>query len=223
MLLPLWVLVFMCPEEFISSFNSTCSEILDWVAPFKLRSIKPKADPWLNDTTRALRRRCRQAERRWKKDKLHVSLGILRDCLSDYQNAVKEAKCKYLSSVISTSSNRPQVLFNTIQSVTNPSDNVLKNVSKSTCDAFLHHFTDKVAYVRQSISNNSAAATAPPCVPPLAPAAVLTVFEPVSLSQLCDVVQKLRPTSCPLDIVPSRVLKQVFDTVGPCLLSFFNS
>ncbi|KAJ0033693.1 hypothetical protein NQD34_000800 [Periophthalmus magnuspinnatus] len=53
-----------CPDTLLSSFYKTCSGILDTIAPFKHRSTKPRTDPWLNDTTRALRQRCRQAERR---------------------------------------------------------------------------------------------------------------------------------------------------------------
>lgn len=92
----------LCPETFISDFYSTCSGIVDCVALFRSISTKPKPDPWLNDTTRALRRRCRNAERWWKRDKLHVSLGILRDTIMwpKYPFVVQVAKCHYLSNVI---------------------------------------------------------------------------------------------------------------------------
>lgn len=65
----------LCPEDSISSFYFICSQILDFIAPLKLRSIKAKPVPWLTNTTRTLRQCCRQAERRWKKYRLQVSLG----------------------------------------------------------------------------------------------------------------------------------------------------
>lgn len=80
------------PDSHLSSFYATCSEILDTIAPFKRRSTKPRVDAWLNDSTRALRQRCRQAERQWRKDKLHVSLGILRDSLAHYQRGGETGK-----------------------------------------------------------------------------------------------------------------------------------
>ncbi|KAK7933964.1 hypothetical protein WMY93_004860 [Mugilogobius chulae] len=58
---------------------------------------------------------------------------------------------------------------------------------------------------------------------PLTPSAVFEVFEPVTMSLLSEIVQGMRPTNCPLDIVPSKVIKQAFDAVGPCLLSLMNS
>ena len=61
-------------EELSSWFHSTCQTVLDTVAPFKFRQPKTKSEPWLNDTTHAVRRECRRAERKRKKDKLQVSL-----------------------------------------------------------------------------------------------------------------------------------------------------
>lgn len=49
-----------CLDSFMSSFHATCSGILDNIAPFKCRTTKQRADPWLSDSTRALRQR-------WKK------------------------------------------------------------------------------------------------------------------------------------------------------------
>ena len=45
-------------DDLVSLFNSSCSHILDTIAPLKLRHPKPKPQPWLNDTTRSLRQAC---------------------------------------------------------------------------------------------------------------------------------------------------------------------
>lgn len=85
------------PDELVDSFNHVCSEILDNVAPFKMRCQKVKKRPWLNDVTRNLRRVCRLEERKWLKDKLQISYDILRESLSNYQNAVRAARSSYFS------------------------------------------------------------------------------------------------------------------------------
>uniref|UniRef100_A0A8C1UC21 Reverse transcriptase domain-containing protein n=1 Tax=Cyprinus carpio TaxID=7962 RepID=A0A8C1UC21_CYPCA len=208
----------ICPDGLLSSFNSTCSEILDVIAPYKQRSPKLRADPWINDATRTLRQRCRQAERRWKKDKLHVSLEILRGCLFDYQRAVKEAKSKYLSNIIINSGHCPRVMFNTINSVVNPHICSLTDASVSTCENFLHFFINKVESVRQLTTNSSVTDS----VVAAAHSAVFEQFEPVSLSFFNEVVHKMKITNCPLDFVPTKLLKEVFTTVGPFLLVFIN-
>ena len=49
------------------------------------------------------------------------------------------------------------------------------------------------------------------------------VFEIISLSSLTKVVSGLKPTNCPLDIIPAKFLKEVFSSVGSSLLVFINT
>lgn len=69
-------------DELLSLFNTTSSDIMDVVAPLRAKRSNPKTDPWLNESTCALR----------KKDQLQVSLEIMKDSLQTYQRAVKAAK-----------------------------------------------------------------------------------------------------------------------------------
>lgn len=43
-------------EQLMNSFISTCSDVLDSVAPIKAMRSKPKQEPWLNDITWPARR-----------------------------------------------------------------------------------------------------------------------------------------------------------------------
>ncbi len=51
---------------------------------------------------------------------------------------------------------------------------------------------------------------------------VFSQFTPISLSFLNDIVNQLKPTGSPLDILPSRLFKQVFSVMGPTLLNLIN-
>lgn len=95
-------------EQLMEAFISTCTDVLDILASLKAMRPKTNEEPWLNDTTRAASRECRKAERRWKKDGLHVSYQILKDSWRIYQNIVKAEKTKYLSDIISNNINKPQ-------------------------------------------------------------------------------------------------------------------
>lgn len=106
-------------EEQVINFNHLCNNILDLIAPFKLKKEKIKTQPWLNSTTRTLRQECRRAERKWKKDKLQVSFLHLRQCLINYQKCVKIERSKYFSEIISKHANRPKILFDTINKNSN--------------------------------------------------------------------------------------------------------
>ncbi len=132
---------------------------------------------------------------------------------------MKEAKCQYLSNIITRNSHQPRVLFNTINTVLNPCSTVLADASISTCESFLHFFVDKVTTVRQLARSTSNAdlSTAPAC------SAVFDQFEPVSISALKKAVLQMNPTNCPSDIIPTKLLVEVFNIVRPPLLIFVNS
>ncbi len=101
-------------EEFSSSFNNTCGNILDYFAPLELKYPKARSQAWLNGEARVLIRKYRQAEKKWKSDKLQVFYEIFRDCLVIYQKFVKNARSLYCSNLISSNAGRPNILFSTI-------------------------------------------------------------------------------------------------------------
>ncbi len=123
-------------EVLTSYFNSTCVNILDLIAPLKLKCPKTRNQPWLNGESRVLRQKCRQAERKWKQDKLQVSYEILRDCLRTYQKFVKTARSTYFSNLINSNAGRPKVLFSTINKVLNPIATTFPEVSPAVCNDF---------------------------------------------------------------------------------------
>ena len=206
-------------EDILSLFTSTCTEILDSVAPLKSTRTKSQSTPWLNETTRQLRRACRRAERKWANDRLHVSLHIFRECLASYQRAVKAAKSAYISSFVSNNSHKPQVLFNMLNSLINPRKEAPTVPSPALCESFLNFFIDKISALRPTVSSTVHL----PSHPPRTQSAVLEHFEPILLPSLLDAVQHLRPTNCPSDSLPTRLLREVLDTVGPTILLLINT
>ena len=207
------------PDVLLSSFTSACSTILDVIAPPRPPRSKSHRTPWLNDSTRSLRRVCRRAERKWRNDHLQVSLQILRSSLVNYHRAVKAAKSQYFSSLVASNSQKPQVLFNALNSLLNPCSNSTLVYSPALCNDFQRFFIDKIAALRPS---DLPIAPAPPPVPPQP--STLSFFEPASLSSLSAAVKHLRASNCPSDCLPARFLKDstVFDSVAPFLLRLMN-
>lgn len=71
-------------DELVNMFNMLCSNILNVIAPFKLKRTRSCAHPWFNDNTRVIRQKWRKAERMWKRDKLQISYECVRDCMIQY-------------------------------------------------------------------------------------------------------------------------------------------
>ncbi|XP_032366676.1 LOW QUALITY PROTEIN: uncharacterized protein LOC116685831 [Etheostoma spectabile] len=53
--------------------------------------------------------------------------------------------------------------------------------------------------------------------------AVLERFETISLLSFTKVVSGMKPTNCPLDIIPAKFLKEVLSSIGSSLLVFINT
>ncbi len=123
-------------DQHLSLMNSAWLKVANATAPLKPHKHKPKFELWQNSDTRVQRQNCRKAERKWKKDRLHISLQMFRDSLTAYQNAAKFAKAAYFSNLIETNHCKPKVLFSIIQSVTNPSVITLPVASVALCESF---------------------------------------------------------------------------------------
>ncbi len=130
-------------DEHLSYFNSNCASILNSIAPLKLRNHKSEPVFWHNETTRSLRQACRQAECKWKKDKLQVSYEIMRNSLTMFQRAAKAAKCKYFSDLITKNRHKSRVLFSTIDSALNPPVKLFPEPSVFLCESFGKFFTTR--------------------------------------------------------------------------------
>ncbi len=205
------------PDELLILFNSVFSNILDVVAPYKVRKPKLNPTPWFNNYTCALRQECRKAERKWRKDKLQVSLQFMRQYFSDYQTAVRTARQNYFSKVIAQNYNAPAALFSTINRLLNPAGCSNLTPSLEVCEMFQTFFVEKVENIRTSLPTSSAESVLPPaCV------RSFELFEQVSLAQVMDVIMHLKPTSGGCDVVPLRLLKEMVDVVGPSITSIVN-
>uniref|UniRef100_A0A3B3HMF5 Reverse transcriptase domain-containing protein n=1 Tax=Oryzias latipes TaxID=8090 RepID=A0A3B3HMF5_ORYLA len=204
--------------ELSSWFSSSCTSILDSVAPLKTLKPRPKPEPWFNERTRAARRACRKAERRWRRDKLQISLQILKNCWHFYQGTVKLAKQEYLANIIVLNQHNPRVLFKMIDSVLNPPQAVSLEASTDLCNMFLQFFNNKVSNIRAGITLPSSDPST--CV--LCPA-VFREFEPASLQFLNELVSQSKPSGSPLDSIPPKFFKEVFPSIAQTVLSIINS
>ncbi len=78
-------------DEHLQWLHSACKDVLDIVAPLKTKQRKVRSDPWLNDEIRSLRQICRQAERKWMKNKLQMYY-IFKEALKNFQRLVQGSR-----------------------------------------------------------------------------------------------------------------------------------
>lgn len=201
----------------VDSFNYNCLTILDSIAPYRTRTPKSNPNPWLNEHTRSVKRKRRIAERKWKSTKHPDSLIILKQLMKTYQEAVINAKFKYYSDIITKNSNNPRTLFSVIDSVTKPPITHQLEPSPQKCEELLTFFINKVLNIRLQIPSTTQDTSLPPNIP-----APLHLFEPITLSELTKTISQMKRSSCNLDTIPTSLLKEVIETVGPSILTIIN-
>ncbi len=86
------------------------------------------------------------------------------------------------------------------------------------CENFMSFLVSKIENIRSQIPPVAGDPSASSCCP-----AVFHRFELLQLATLAKMVDQLKPSDSPLDVVPSRLIKQTFDVVGPSILSIINS
>ncbi len=94
---------------------------------------------------------------------------------------------------------------------------MISNPSVSLCEGFSRFFCDKITTLRSQLQPLANVSPELCCS-----SAIWSDFDPVSLQSLKETIDHLKPSFCSHDVLPPRILKQIFDSVGPSLVSFMN-
>lgn len=207
-------------DVFFQAFNSQCLEILDKVAPKKSNFVSHiKSCPWINESILSLKRNCRKVERLWKSSKLEVHRVHLRELRASLNDLMNNTRKQYFSQLISSSKRNPKILFDTINSIVSPISPQVPFFSKAESNNFLYFFVDKIKEVRANLSPQTGYFTG--CEPP--PTQIWSSFELVSLNDISTLLSKMKPSSCPVDVLPTVLFKKVFDVTGLCITEVLNT
>lgn len=212
-------------DDFVNSFSSSVMTVIDTIAPIKTKTLsRKKRSPWRNATL-ALKQKqdCRRAERRWRKNKLLVFYDIYKESLRKYNQELKNARQSYFSEIISRNTTNTRTLFSVVDKLTNPQASVPQElVSEVSCNDFAAFFTNKVLKIRQTVCNSRltiVTLNASQNVPHVN----LRQFSLLDYATLTEIVSKLKPTTCCLDILPSNFFKTVFHCIAPDVLQIINT
>ena len=217
------------PSQIDNLVDNTADSLrltLDSIAPLKKKIIKQKrVAPWYNSQTRMLKQTSRKLERIWRSTKLEESRLVWLDSLKTYRKALCGARAAYYSSLIEENKNNPRFLFSTLGRLTkshNSTDPCIPMALSS--NDFINFFNDKILTIRDkinhlmpSIGNNlSSLETA------VKPDIYLDCFSPIDLPNLTSTISSSKPSTCLLDSIPTKLLKEVLPLISTHLLDMIN-
>ncbi len=185
------------------------SNTLETVAPIKLKKVREKsAAPWYNSYTHSLKKETRNLERKWRKTNLEVFRIAWKNSVSSYRQALKTARTEYIRKLIDNHQNNPRFLFSIFRS----------NIHGLT----VNFFNEKIDNIKNTITNvdSTASSTSASFI---APKEKLHCFTTIGEKELNKLITASKPTTCLLDPVPTKLLKELSPVAEEPLLNIINS
>uniref|UniRef100_A0A8C1X7T0 Reverse transcriptase domain-containing protein n=1 Tax=Cyprinus carpio TaxID=7962 RepID=A0A8C1X7T0_CYPCA len=211
-------------DEMTGNMGTIFSNTLEAVAPIKLKKVREKRTvPWYNSNTHSLKKETRSLERKWRKTNLEVFRIAWKNSMSSYRQALKTARAEHIHKLIENNQNNPRFLFSTVARLTNnqtPPD--LNIPSQLNSNDFMNFFTDKIDNIRNTITNVDSTASNT-LVLSIAPKDKLQCFTTIGQEELNKLITASKPTTCLLDPVPTKLLKELLPVAEKPLLNIINS
>ena len=154
----------------------------------------------------------RASERKWRKSKYTDDLLAYQSLLSSFSASISAAKTTFYQTAIQSSFSYPKKLFSIFSNLLDPPSPPLP--SSLLPSHFVNYFTKKIDDIRSSFSDPPSITT----LPSSSSSQTLSSFTPLSACQVLTLVTSARPTTCPLDPIPSHILQ----SIAPDLLPFLT-
>jgi hypothetical protein len=168
---------------------------------------------WYDSECRDIKRTTCQLEWKYCRLKTVESLVAWR-CQFEHLCLLYHSKfASFWSSTINTYKRNPRALWRAVNTMLQPPQ---QRSSKLSANDFATFFQDKVAIIRAS----AASATPPDITSRQAPQ--LRCFEPVTVTEMVKLIKTTPAKSCPLDPIPSWLLRQLITPIAPVLCQLCN-
>ena len=209
------------PDTATSTFISCISSAFDVHCPLSSKPARPSPPaPWLSETIRSERTPLRAAERRWQKTKRPEDLTHYHGLLSLFSASLASAKTAFYHAKIQACSSDTKKLFATFSSLLKPPPPTPP--SHLSPDAFVTYFEKKVDDISGSFSQP------PQNTEPSTPKSIhskssLSTFSPLSPEGVLKLINSSKPTTCPLDPIPSPIFQKIAPDLLPFITSIINT
>ncbi len=192
------------------------SNMLEIVAPIKLKKVREKhAVPCYNSYTHSLKKETRILECKWRKTNLEVFRIAWKNSMSSYRQALKTARTEYIRKLIDNHQNNPRFLFSTVARLTNKQMSPDLNIPSQFNSNKIDNIRNKITNVDSTVSSTSASF--------IVPKEKLQCFTTIGQDELNKLITASKPTTCLLDPVPTKLLKELLPVAEEPLLNIINS
>ena len=210
------------PSELAEIYDKKLTEILDRHAPVRTKTVTIRPfSPWYTECIQALRRDLRCAERRWRRTGLTVHRQIYKELRNKLSKEIRAAKRNYFQSKIVTADQTQTAIFECVNSLFNKTKSSAlptKIPSDQLPNSFSSFFIDKIEKIMVNFKD-----TANEMQNPVLSPKILESFQPATCDEIRKVILTSTNKSCPLDPLPTHLLKDCLEELLPAITAIINA
>ena len=220
-------------SEYFTSLEDTCglyqetlTVIMDRHCPIMKKRIKPRHHPWFDDSLRALRRKRRAAERKFRKCKSHNARLDYIKLRNEFSRMEYIKKTSFHRRAFKDCSNDIKKTFQKISELTGVENKHLPGTSNThdLAEDFKEFFSDKVSKIRTNVENLQKNSAKDHDEEPSLPCpGSFESFKTLSEEELQSTIKRMSNKFCELDPIPTWLLKKCLPELSNILLYIVNS
>lgn len=213
---------FTSADEALGYYNTHLSNLLDSHAPIKTRTVTFSCSaPWYSNELRKMKTVGWVLERRYTSTGLTVHKQMYRAHQRAYAHSLKLARSQFFSDIIGRNPGCSKQLFKTVNcllTMKSPST-ITTDAAVEQCNRFMAFFTSKISSIRRALSGSK---TVISDYSLSATSHSFTCFPIVTSEEIQDIIRKMRTTTCPLDPLPTTLVKTHLPLLTPIICSIVN-
>ena len=217
------------PETCYNQYCTVLRDLLDSHAPEKKKIvvIRPMVT-WYNEEIKSEKQKRRQIERKWRHTKVNTYRKDFEQQLNKTQQCMSESKTSNISNQISESAGDQKQLFRIANNISYQNKENPMPPDKSSAElanGFNEFFVQKIEIIRSNLdrqpldsSDEHLCRSKPSVAPPPLPS-----FSSATETEILSVIKKSATKSCPLDPLPTGLLKDCKDELVPVITRIVNA
>ena len=213
------------PDELVQLYNDTLISLLDQYAPVKSKEITiGKNPPWSSSEINLLKRTMRRKERLWRKTKLTVHYDMYKNQSAKFFTALRSARIQHCSKLVGDCGSDTKKIFRLTNFLLGRKTTQALPKSSSDqklADVFMSFFTDKIKGIHQELEQTGADGLRRISTQEEVHS-VLEVFDEATEEEVRKLILQSANKQCPLDPLPTWLLKILLDQLLPVLLLIIN-
>ena len=214
----------------VDVYNQTLKSCLDDLLPVRSKTITEHFNcPYFNDEIRAAKQCRRKLERQWRKSRSDHHRALYVNQCKFVTTLLKRAKAEYYQTKVIECKKDQKALFRVLNELMHRNNNDGNEIANDIpCDDLAerlnHYFIEKIDHIRDHLVNTPDLTNIdhPVTVVPSSPLFSLSAFKHVTEKAVERAVQSRSSKHCPLDPIPTWLLKNSIDILAPYLTELAN-